>query len=360
MKFIKSIAILSILFNITLSHASFVAVVNVPKTTNTTSTASNLIVSKDSLEAITGTYKTTNTELFYSDFLISEEGCEVELSGSSTSGSWTYYNSVGCSDNDEITFLTTDGLTETVSLWANASPCEYLNNGWLDAAFNGSIGLIFNESSCSINGSDILTFLSFDSIPAYYLSSINIDIFSNPEGEESGEGGEGIIIEGEEIGEGIDNQSFNMPNIQYVFGDIVVDHPFLDSIDVSNLRYVLGDKVILRGMQNITSFDLSNLRNYSNNPLDINVMGAMLAERLNISRLTRAGDIDISYTNISDISDFKNLKYGRIITNADSEIYFTQVEVFPNYSSDFCRGIRRGDIYLTSSISQANAIDACT
>jgi hypothetical protein len=42
-------------------------------------------------------------------------------------------------------------------------------------------------------------------------------------------------------------------------------------------------------MQNITKFDLSRLQNYYNSPLDINLMGAMVATELDISRLHNAG-----------------------------------------------------------------------
>jgi hypothetical protein len=206
-----------------------------------------------------------------------------------------------------------------------------------------------------LNGSNINYFISSDSIPAYYLQSVNIDVIGGGM-MEGGEGGEGGEIG---IGEGEASQDFNMPNIQYVFNDLIIDHPFLSNIDISNLRYVLGDTIILRGMQNITSFDLSNLRNYYNTPLNINVMGAMNATELDISQVQNAGVIDLSYTSISDVNKFKNLKFGAIISNNDSELYFPQIETFPSRYSNFCQGVRWGNITFSSSISQDNADDAC-
>jgi len=342
-------------------QASYVAVIHLPKAP-TIDPVAQILVSQ-SIVDMSGSYSVSNSELYYSEKLISEEGCDVKLTGDEKSGTWKYFNSLACSDSDTITFLAKGGLVKTIALWENASTCKYWENEWLAAAKQqqdfgfGGTGLIYNSDSCSINGSAIRSLISHDSLPSYFLDSIVVDVFGG-----GGEGGEGFELppaEGEGIGEGASNPEFNLPLIQYVFGDIVVDFPFLVNLDLSNLRYVLGDKVILRGMQNITSFDLSKLQNYYNAPLDINVMGAMVATELDISRLQNAGTIDISYTNISNVSKFVNLKFGSIITNNDNELYFPQVTTFPPRYSNFCQGVRWGNITFSSSISQTNADDAC-
>ncbi|OEF09526.1 hypothetical protein [Vibrio genomosp. F10] len=351
MNLCKSAILLSTIFTIQ-AQAEWVAIVIPPQGLYTESeTNATLDVTQ---EIVTGTYSVTNAELIYSDVLISDEGCDVELDGDESSGTWTYYNNLACSDDDNFTLLATKGLSNTVTLFRNNS-CDYLANEWLTAAHDGTgTGLLYWENSCSINNSIIRSLMSFDDVPAYYLDSINIDIFSTGEGEEGGETGPS---EGE--GEGSANPEFNLPHIQWVYDDIVVDHPFLTSIDLSNLTYVLGDSVILRGMGNITSFDLSSLRNYNNVPLNVNVMGAMSAESLDLSKLSYADTIDISYTNISDISKFYRLQSGTIITNNDTETFFPQVTTFPNINSSFCYGVRSGNITLSSSISQSNAESAC-
>lgn len=365
MKLIKSGIILSALFSIT-TQASYVAVVHLPKAPAIEPVA-EILVSQESLIGMNGLYSVNNSELYYSDTILSEEGCEVQLTGNELSGSWQYFNSLGCSDNDTITFLAKGGLTKKIALWSGAPACKYWENEWLVAAKqqqdfgSGGTGLIYNPDSCSINGSAIRSLISHDSLPSYFLDSIIIDVLGGG-GEGGAEGGEGIELppaEGEGIGEGASNPEFNLPLIQYVFGDIIVDFPFLVNLDLSKLTYVLGDKVVLRGMQNITKFDLSNLRNYYNAPLDINVMGAMVATELDISRLQNAGTIDISYTNISNVSKFVNLKFGSIITNNDNELYFPQLTTFPTRYSNFCQGVRWGNITFSSSISQTNADDAC-
>jgi hypothetical protein len=351
---IKTTLLVTLLFSIT-AQSEYVAVIIIPKI-EVTEPSAQLLVSQESLLGMNGSYRVNNSELFYSDTLISDEGCDVKLTGDEKSGTWEYFNSLGCTDNDTITFLAKGGLTKTISLWSNFSACKYWENDWLAAAQNGTgTGLIYNSSSCSINGSSIRSLISHDSLPSYYLDSIHIDVLGG------GEGGEGLppAPEGEGIGEGASNPEFNLPLIQYVFNDIVVDFPFLVNIDLSNLRYVLGDKIILRGMQNITKFDLSRLQNYYNTPLNINVMGAMIATELDISRLQNAGVIDISYTSITDVSNFSRLKFGAIISNNDNELYFPQITVFPSRFSNFCQGVRWGNITFSSSISQANADDAC-
>lgn len=351
MNFYKSALVLSTFLTLS-AQAEWVAIVIPPQGLYTESESNAALdVTQD---VVTGTYSVTNAELIYSDLLISDEGCDVELEGDESSGTWTYYNNLACSDDDNFTLLATKGLSNTVTIFRNSS-CDYLANEWLTAAHDGTgTGLLYSENSCSINNSIIRSLMSFDDVPAYYLDSINIDIFSTGEGSE---GGETAPSEGE--GEGSVNPEFNLPFIQWVYDDIVIDHPFLTSIDLSNLTYVLGDSVILRGMSNITSFDLSNLRNYYSAPLNVNVMGAMSAESLDLSRLSFANTIDISYTNISDISKFYRLQTGTIITNNDSETFFPQVTTFPNRNSSFCYGVRGGDITLSSSISQSNAENAC-
>jgi hypothetical protein len=352
---IKTTLLLTALLSVT-AQSAYVAVVTVPNEIAKEPTA-QLFVSQESLVGMSGSYNVTNSELYYSDTLISDEGCEVSLNGDKHSGTWQYFNSLGCSDNDTITFLAKGGLVKTVSLWSSAPACKYWKNDWLAATKQqrdfgyGGTGLVFNSSSCSVNGSAIKSLISHDSIPAYYLDSINIDALGGGEGE-----GEG---EGEGIGEGASNPEFNLPLIQYVFNDIVVDFPFLVNIDLSNLRYVLGNKIVLRGMQNITKFDLSRLQNYYNSPLDINLMGAMVATELDISRLHNAGVIDISYTSITDVSKFYRLKFGTIISNNDNELYFPQVTVFPSRYTSFCQGVRWGNITFSSSISQTNADNSC-
>lgn len=350
---IKTTTLLATLLSIT-TQASYLAIVHLPKTAAIEPVAQILV--SQSLANMSGSYSVSNSELYYSDTILSEEGCDVQLVGDEKSGTWKYFNSLACSDKDTITFLAKGGLTKKIALWNGAPTCKYWENEWLASAQSGTgTGLIYNPESCSINGSSIRSLISHDSIPAYYLDSIIIDVFG-------GGGEEGLELppaEGEGIGEGASNPEFNLPLIQYVFGDIVVDFPFLVNLDLSKLTYVLGDKVILRGMQNITEFDLSNLRNYYNAPLDINVMGAIVATELDISRLQNAGTIDISYTNISNVSKFVNLKFGSIITNNDNEIYFPQVTIFPPRYSNFCQGVRWGNITFSSSISQTNADDAC-
>ncbi|MGF1884463.1 hypothetical protein [Vibrio splendidus] len=351
MNFYKSALVLSTFLTLS-AQAEWVAIVIPPQGLYTESGSDAAL--DVTQEVVTGTYSVKNAELIYSDLLISDEGCDVELEGDESSGTWTYYNNLACSDDDNFTLLATKGLSNTVTIFRN-NTCDYLANEWLTAAHDGTgTGLLYSENSCSINNSIIRSLMSFDDVPAYYLDSINIDIFSTGEGEE---GGETLPDEGE--GEGSVNPEFNLPYIQWVYDDIVIDHPFLTSIDLSNLTYVLGDSVILRGMSNITSFDLSNLRNYYSAPLNVNVMGAMSAESLDLSRLSFANTIDISYTNISDISKFYRLQTGTIITNNDSETFFPQVTTFPNRNSSFCYGVRAGNITLSSSISQSNAENAC-
>ncbi|MFA0463443.1 MULTISPECIES: hypothetical protein [unclassified Vibrio] len=357
MNFYKSALVLSTFLTLS-AQAEWVAIVIPPEGLYTESESdAALDVTQD---VVTGTYSVTNAELIYSDLLISDEGCDVELDGDESSGTWTYYNNLACSDDDNFTLIATKGLSNTVTIFRNSS-CDYLANEWLTAAHDGTgTGLLYSENSCSINNSIIRSLMSFDNVPAYYLDSIYIDIFSTGEGEENLEGEPlepTLPDEGE--GEGSANPEFNLPYIQWVYDDIVIDHPFLTSIDLSNLTYVLGDSVILRGMGNITSFDLSSLRNYYSAPLNVNVMGAMNATELDISRLSYADTIDISYTNISDISKFYRLQTGTIITNNDSETFFPQVTTFPNRNSSFCYGVRARNITLSSSISQANAENAC-
>ncbi|TCT63786.1 hypothetical protein [Vibrio crassostreae] len=335
--------LLATLFTIQ-AQAEWVAIVIPPEGMYTEPSAA-LNVTQDNVK---GTYEVVKSELYYSDIIVSEEGCDVLLDGDEKSGNWEYLNSGGCSDNDSFTLSATGDLSETVSLWAKAPSCQYWNNGWLAAAQDGSgTGLVYNSQSCSINNSDIRSLMSYDSVPAYYLNSINIDIMGG------GEGGTPAPNEGE--GEGSVNPEFNLPNIQYVFGDIIIDHPFLETLDLSNLRYA-GSTIILRGMQNITSFDLSKL---SYNNYNINILGAMSATELDISSVENSGIIDISYTNISNITKFANLKSGLIITNNDSEAFFPQITTFPDRDTNFCRAIRWGDITLSSSISQSNAESAC-
>ncbi|MGC3833498.1 hypothetical protein ACPSKX_04050 [Moritella viscosa] len=322
----KSAILLTTLFTLS-AQAAFYAIVMPPKGMYKEPSA-ELNVTQ---ETDTGTYSVTNAELIFSETLISDEGCDVELVGDETSGTWTYYNSLACSDDDKFTLLATKGLSNTVTVFKNSS-CDYLANGWLAAAHNGTgTGLIYNEGS------------------------INIDIFSTGEGEEGVE--PTTPDEGE--GEGSVNPEFNLPELRWVYDDIVVDHPFLIKLDLSNLTYVLGDTIILRGMKNLTSFDLSSLRNYNNTPLNINIMGAMSAKNLDISRLSYSNVIDISYTSISDISTFSNLRTGTIITNNDSEAFFPQITTFPSRNSIFCKAVRWGDITLSSSISQSNAESSC-
>lgn len=350
MNLCKSAILLTTLFTLS-AQAAFYAIVMPPKGMYKEPSA-ELNVTQ---ETDTGTYSVTNAELIFSETLISDEGCDVELVGDETSGTWTYYNSLACSDDDKFTLLATKGLSNTVTVFKNSS-CDYLANGWLAAAHNGTgTGLIYNEGSCSINNSIIRSLMSFDSVPSYFLDSINIDIFSTGEGEEGVE--PTTPDEGE--GEGSVNPEFNLPELRWVYGDIVVDHPFLIKLDLSNLTYVLGDTIILRGMKNLTSFDLSSLRNYNNTPLSINIMGAMSAQNLDISRLSYSKVIDISYTSISDISTFSNLRAGTIITNNDSEAFFPQITTFPSRNSNFCKAVRWGDITLSSSISQSNAESSC-
>lgn len=346
MNLCKSAILLSTLFTIQ-AQAEWVAIVIPPEGMYTEPSAA-LNVTQNNVK---GTYEVVKSELYYSDIIVSEEGCDVLLDGDEKSGNWEYLNSGGCSDNDSFTLSATGDLSETVTLWAKAPSCDYLSNGWLKAAQDGSgTGLIYSEKSCSINDSDIRSLMSYDSVPAYFLNSINIDIMGGGEG---GEGGTPAPNEGE--GEGSVNPEFNLPNIQYVFGDIIIDHPFLETLDLSNLRYA-GSTIILRGMQNITSFDLSKL---SYNNYNINILGAMSATELDISSVENSGVIDISYTNISNITKFANLKSGLIITNNDSEAFFPQITTFPNRNTNFCRAIRWGDITLSSSISQSNAESAC-
>lgn len=358
MNFYKSALVLSTFLTLS-AQADWVAIVIPPQGLYTESGSdAALDVTQD---AVTGTYSVTNAELIYSDLLISDEGCDVELEGNESSGTWTYYNNLACSDDDKFTFIATKGLSETVTIFRSNS-CDYLSNEWLTAAYDGTgTGLIYNEGSCSINNSTIRSLISSkDIVPAYYLDSINVDIFSTGEGEVNVEG-EALepTLPDEGEGEGSENPEFKLPYIQWVYDDIVIDHPFLVNIDLSNLTYVLGDSVILRGMSNITSFDLSSLRNYYSAPLNVNVMGAMSAQSLDLSRLTFGNVIDISYTNISDISKFYRLQTGTIITNNDSETFFPQVTTFPNRNSSFCYGVRAGNITLSSSISQSNAENAC-
>jgi len=357
---IKTTLLLTALLSVS-AQAEYFAVVTLPKIQAIEPTA-QLFVSQESLVGMSGSYSVSNSELFYSDTLISDEGCEVKLTGDERSGTWEYFNSLGCSDNDTITFLAKGGLVKTISLWSAAAACNYWENEWLAAAKQqqdfgfGGTGLIYNSDSCSINGSTIMSLISHNSLPSYFLDSIHIDALGG------GEGGEGLPPpppEGEGIGEGASNPEFNLPLIQYVFGDIVVDFPFLVNLDLSNLRYVLGDKIILRGMQNITKFNLSKLQNYYNAPLDIIILGAMSAVELDLSRLQNAGVIDISYTSITDVSKFYRLKFGTIISNNDNELYFPQVTVFPSRFSNFCQGVRWGNITFSSSISQTNADNAC-
>jgi len=356
---IKTTLLITTLISVT-AQSAYVAVVHVPKNPIIEPVA-QLLVSQ-SLADMSGSYSVSNSELYYSDTILSEEGCNVQLVGDEKSGSWKYFNSLGCSDNDTITFLAKGGLTKKIALWNGAPTCKYWENEWLTAARNGTgTGLIYNPDSCSINGSAIRSLISHDSIPAYYLDSIIIDVLGGG-GEAGLEEGESIDLppaEGEGIGEGASNPEFNLPLIQYVFGDIIVDFPFLVNLNLLNLRYVLGDKIILRGMQNITKFDLSKLQNYYNAPLDINVMGAMIATELDISRLQNAGVIDISYTSITDVSKFYRLKYAEIITNNDNELYFPQVTIFPSKYSDFCKGVVWENITFSSARSQENADNAC-
>ncbi|CAK1860063.1 Leucine-rich repeat domain-containing protein [Vibrio crassostreae] len=345
MNFNKSILFLSTLLTLS-AQAEFVAIVIPPEGMYTEPSAALKVTQND----VVGTYEVVKSELHYSDIIVSDEGCDVLLDGDEKSGKWEYLNSGGCSDNDSFTLTATGDLSETISLWAKAPACQYWNNGWLKAAQDGSgTGLVYNSQSCSINNSDISSLMSYDSVPAYYLNSIHIDAM----GGEGGEGGTPAPDEGE--GEGAISPEFNLPNIQYVFGDITVDHPFLEALDLSNLRYA-GSNIILRGMNKITKFDLSKL---SYNYYNINVMGAMFATELDISNVENGGRIDISYTSISNITKFANLKYGLIITNNDNEAFFPQVTTFPNRNSNFCKAVRWGDVTLSSSISQANAENAC-
>ncbi len=360
---IKNTLLLTALLSVT-AQAEYFAVVTVPKVQAIEPTP-QLFVSQESLVGMSGSYSVSNTELFFSDTLISDEGCEVKLTGDEKSGTWEYFNSLGCSDNDSITFLAKGGLVKTVSLWSSAAACNYWENEWLAAAKQqqdfgfGGTGLIYNPDSCSVNGSAVSSLISHDSIPAYYLDSINIDALGGGEGGEGGEGLPPPPPEGEGIGEGASNPELNLPLIQYVFNDIIVDFPFLINLNLSNLRFVLGNRIVLRGMQNITKFDLSKLQNYYNAPLDINIMGAMSAVELDISGLQNGGVIDISYTSITDVSKFSRLKFGTIISNNDNELYFPQVTVFPSRFSNFCQGVRWGNITFSSSISQTNADNAC-
>ncbi|EMD80218.1 hypothetical protein C408_1434 [Vibrio diabolicus E0666] len=340
------------------SQAAYYAVVNVPVAIGG-SDQPEILVTKDDPLSTTGTYQVLNSKLLSTNTIISADGCDTELTGSTESGTFQYIND-GCSDEDSITFLAEAGLMKTVKMW-NYN-CDYTSNEWLEAAYNGVDGLYYNPRSCSIDGSNINYLMSYDSIPATWLRGININTVG---GHEGGSGELGMMMmegggEGGEPGLGEGSSKLILPRIQVIYGDIFIQNPSLTEIDMRNLIYVTGSVIDMQDLHMLSTLEFPNLRSYGGTVLDVVVRGAMNAFMIDIPYLRYVGLLDIRHTSITDLSNLPNLRQAYIDVGPQDFFLYQPVNKFPSKSSDFCRGVRGGDIYFSETRSQSNAMNSCS
>ncbi|CAH6827225.1 conserved exported hypothetical protein [Vibrio chagasii] len=333
------------------SQAAYYAVVNVPVAIDG-SDEPQILVTKDSPEATTGTYKVLNAQLLTTNTVTSDDGCDVELSGDTFNGTFTYINN-GCTQDDSFTLLGTKGALKTVKMW-NIYNCDFTKNEWLKAAYDGIDGLVFNARSCNVDGSRIRYLMSYDSLPATYLSEVNINF--NGHGGGSGELPEGGAEPG--IGEGATDPVFILPNIQVIYGDVVVDNPFLKEIDMSNLYYITGTRIKLN--PNAEEIAFPNLRNLYGIPFDIEFLGAMSLRSIAMPNVRYLGTLDIRYTFLTDLSSLSNLREAQIKVGPTDFFGYVPIIDFPSKYSHFCYGIRSSSIVFDEVQSQANAVQACS
>lgn len=341
------------------AQAAYYAVVNVPVAIGG-SDQPEILVTKDSPEATTGTYKVLNAQLLTTNTVTSDDGCDVELSGDEFNGTFTYINN-GCSQDDSFTLLGTKGALKTVKMW-NIYNCDFTKNEWLKAAYDGIDGLVFNARSCNVDGSRIRYLMSYDSIPATYLSEVNINYNGHEGGSgELPEGGSGELPEGGAepgIGEGATDPVFILPNIQVIYGDVVVDNPFLKEIDMSNLYYITGTKIKLN--PNAEEISFPNLRNLYGIPFDVEFLGAMSLREIKMPNVRYVGTLDIRYTFLTNLRNLSNLREGQIKVGPTDFFGYVPILDFPSRYSDFCYGVRTSKIQFDEAQSQANAVQACS
>ncbi|HDY7456794.1 TPA: hypothetical protein RQJ58_004601 [Vibrio vulnificus] len=335
------------------SQAAYYAVVNVPVAIGG-SDEPQILVTKDDPLSTSGTYKVLNAQLLSTNTIISADGCETQLSGDTEKGTFEYIND-GCSENDSITFLAEKGLMKTIPMW-NYYGCDPTSNDWLEAAYNRVDGLYYNPRSCSIDGSSIKYLMSYDSIPATWLAEININTVG---GHEGGSGELGMMMEGEPgLGEG--SSKFILPRIQVIYGDVFIQNPSLTEIDMKNLIYVTGDVIDMQDLHLLSTIEFPNLRDYGGRVLDIVVRGAMNAFMIDIPHLRYLGVLDIRHTAITDVSNLSRLRQAYIDVGPHDFFLYQPVNKFPSKSSDFCRGVRGGDIFFSEAQSQTNAMNSCS
>ncbi|WP_224055816.1 hypothetical protein [Vibrio penaeicida] len=341
------------------TQAAYYAVVNVPVAIGG-SDEPQILVTKDSPEATTGTYKVLNAQLLTTNTVTSDDGCDVELSGDEFNGSFTYINN-GCSQDDSFTLLGTKGALKTVKMW-NIYNCDFTKNEWLKAAYDGIDGLVFNARSCNVDGSKIRYLMSYDSIPATYLSEVNINYNGHEGGSgELPEGGSGELPEGGAepgIGEGATDPVFILPNIQVIYGDVVVDNPFLKEIDMSNLYYITGTKIKLN--PNAEEIAFPNLRNLYGIPFDVEFLGAMSLRKIKMPNVRYLGTLDIRYTFLTDLRNLGNLREAQIKVGPTDFFGYVPIIDFPDRYSHFCYGVRTSKIQFDEAQSQENAVEACS
>ena len=330
---------------------NYFAVVAIPETTivsylpETETIEPVITVERNATNQLIGTFTVENDQLDTTTLINSSEGCSVELDTTDgTDGSWSYINDNSCSDDDTVTFSSKKGVNDvTIVIWDSSNSCDTTND-WLNAASSGYEGLKYNRKSCTINDSDIRSLVSFNEVPAQYLNSVFVSLL------QSYDGGDPVYAEGGEgQEEGLETYYFLLPDVKYIWGDLFVEHFFLTELDLSDLQYVGGDINLIK-LDYIESIDLSSLK------YDVSYMSfehSFSLTNLNIENLQGADYIDLSYTSISDISKFKSLKYAEIISD-----YIT-LSVFPERYSNFCGGIRNGNITITPYSNWSAAYDAC-
>ncbi|NOH29670.1 hypothetical protein [Vibrio mediterranei] len=350
------------------SQAAFYAVVQVPKASvGADPNIPTLTVTKDSELSTTGTYEVKNAKLITQNKIYSADGCEVYLDGDEYSGTFHYIDA-GCSELDQITFLADQGLMETIPMW-NSQKCNPSSNDWLQAAYDGIDGLVYNSRSCSLNGSRINYVMSRDTIPATYLYGIDIDVnlkslvlpvvLSTPTNYEEFPPDWGSPPP-PGLGEGETDIVFTLDRIQVVYGDIKINHDFINEINMQSLIYMTGNSIEMKGIVKIKEFSFPELRHYGGNVIDLNFFGSMEATKIEIPHLRYLGVLDLRYMIFNDLSNFGNIRQAYIEVGPTEFPDYKPFTKFPSRSSDFCRGVRQGDIMFSEAQTQTNAMNSCS
>nr|WP_075498093.1 hypothetical protein [Moritella viscosa]SHO15135.1 Putative uncharacterized protein [Moritella viscosa] len=304
--------------------------------------------------------------------LYSDNGCIATLSGTLTSGTWTYKNTV-CGNDDTLTFETVKGESEIVVV--EDEPCNS-SNGWIAASYNDH-NLILDEATCSMNGSSIFSVVSSDPIPATSLKTVELNSYSTFNER---------VLDLSQVENIFDNTTSlftitDTPLEQIKLDSLVQLDRFLNISRNHNLTNFnlpkltsfkggyggsFSSRILIEDNKNLTSISLNKLTSvnqleiFFNQSLSSFSVSSLVSSEVQFFMTPENMSIDLSslekgvvhghQTTLSDLSSIRNFADGELILDE-------KALKLPSSSSRFCSAIKSRNIDIEGAMSRSYILD---